>query len=1085
MNIKTNKRGLLSRLKGVSILILLLLALVHGEENVNKNIAEKKINDIREWEHFKNVLELLLFQPGRGMGTPWPRRPPFEFMKLIIKNIEFCDRCKNLLDNWMNSEPNMILFRGPLYFSKIPHIFLVACGSLELRFTNNDPSDCTKAFEKFSLQKYYEGFSSAPTLRRRASFPATHTDYRPFKPKYLPLDPIQTKVTIRKSPDLSRHSYFPQIRKDVDAGSNRGYPYFHGIYPTNTTHGYVPPIQKNLGGIDNTASYPASRTGIPSDPNHGYIPIGSLFDDGDVEKGSLPSSRTRIPVDHTNHSYIPYIPFSNEALNETGSLPSSRTRIPVDHTNHTFIPYIPFSNEALNETGSLPSSRTKVPLDHTNHTFIPHIPFSNETYNETGSLPSSRTKVPLDHTNHTFIPHIPFSNETYNETGSLPSSRTKVPLDHTNHGYAPKILYSNEELEGHVEVSNPAYRTKVPTDRNHTFIPHIPFSNETYNETGSLPSSRTKVPLDHTNHGYAPKILYSNEELEGHVEVSNPAYRTKVPTDRNHTFIPYIPLSNETYNETGSLPSSRTKIYVDHTNHSYVPQIYVIHYNFSEVRASYPVSRTGIFANTSHLYIPLFELRNESLSNNTYYYGLPASRTSLSSIDSNTHGYIPVFQRRTVNETASYPASRIRIPVDNTNYTYIPCIDDDHYMRMTNNTASYPASRTGFPADQNHSFVPIFIKADDGYGDIIFSYPASRTGVQIYSNHSYIPITEHKDDYIDIGSLPSSRTRIPVDHTNHSYIPYIPLSNETYNETGSLPSSRTKVPLDHTNHTFIPYIPFSNETYNETGSLPSSRTKVPLDHTNHGYAPKILYSNEELEGHVEVSNPAYRTKVPTDRNHSYIPHYRLANETDYETGSLPSSRTKIPIDHGIHGFTPVFTRIFLNNTSFLPASRVGLPSDFNKNHMFIPFISKSPETEHAARPASRTSAPAPGTASCNLPFTILVSLPKAGLPASRTDLLSEDHNYVPLIQEKVDDIGPRAAFPASHTLIKAPEKWTQGGEGIEWEHYSDILKLDETGNPYVDTKIGRVYGFGDLGTILSQLEEKESIDGNQCIINQQ
>ncbi|KAH7649952.1 YLP motif containing protein [Cryptosporidium bovis] len=1020
MNIKTNKRGLLSRLKGVSILILVLLALVHGKENDNKNIAEKKIRDIKEWEHFKNVLELLLFQPGRGMGTPWPKRPPFEFMKLIIKNVEFCYRCKNLLDNWMNSEPNMILFRGPLYFSKIPYIFLVACGSLEFKFTNNSPSDCTKAFEKFSLQKYYEGFSSAPTLRRRASFPATHTDYRPFKPKYLPLDSVQTKVTVRKSPDLSRHSYFPHIIKDVDAGSNKGYPYFHGIYPTNTTHGYVPPIQKNLGGTDNTASYPASRTGIPSDPNHGYVPIGHLFDDGDVEKGSLPSSRTRIPVDHTNHSYIPYLKSSNETFNETGSLPSSRTKVPLDHTSHGYVPKIPYSNDELEG----------------------HIEVSNPAY---------RTKLPTDR-NHTFIPYIPFSNETRYETGSLPSSRTKVPLDHTDHGYAPKIPYSNEELEGHVEVSNPAYRTRLPTDRNHTFIPYIPLSNETYNETGSLPSSRTKVPLDHTSHSYAPKILYSNEELEGHVEVSNPAYRTKLPTDRNHTFIPYIPFSNETYNETGSLPSSRTRIPVDHTNHSYVPQIYVIHYNLSEVRASYPASRTGTFANTSHLYIPLFELRNESLGDNIYYYGLPASRTSLSSIDNSAHGYIPVSQRRAVNETASYPASRIRIPVDNTNYTYIPCIYDDHYMGMTNNTASYPASRTGFPADQNHSFVPIFIKADDGYGDMIFSYPASRTGVQIYSNHSYIPVMEHKDDYIEKGSLPLSRTRIPVDHTNHSY---------------------------------IPHLKFSNETFNETGSLPSSRTKVPLDHTSHGYAPKILYSNEELEGHVEVSNPAYRTRLPTDRNHSYIPHYRLANETNYETGSLPSSRTKIPIDHGIHGFTPVFTRIFLNNTSFLPVSRAGLPSDFNTNHMFMPSISKSPETEHAARPASRTSAPAPGTASCNLPFTILVSLPKAGLPASRTDLLSEDHNYVPLIQEKVDDIGPRAAFPASHTQIKAPEKWTHGGEGIEWEHYSDILKLDETGNPYVDTIIGRIYGFGDLSTILSQLEEKESIDGNQCIINKE
>ncbi|KAH8740763.1 HxYxP motif containing repeat protein [Cryptosporidium ryanae] len=979
----------------MAVLVFMLLALTYGKESdVNtkgKEYVERNYQ-VKEWEHFKNVLELLLFQPGRGMGTPWPRKAPYEFMKLVIKNVEFCSRCKNLLDNWMNSEPNMILFRAPVYFSKIPHIFLVACGSLESRFTANGPSECTEAFSKFSLQKYYEGFSSAPTLRRRASFPATHTDYRPFKPKYFPLESRQIRVTTRKNLDLHKHSYIPIIRKDSDSGSNRGYPYFHGVYSINTTHGYIPFIPKSAVGNENIASYPASRTRVPSDPYHSYAPREYALDDEDIEIGSLPSSRTRIPVDHSNHSYIPYIPFSKEAL--------------------------------------------------------------------------------------------------YNETGSLPSSRTRVPLDHTIHGYIPQTISDDEDFDDLIRVSNPAYRTRVPTYRNHSFIPYIPFSNETlYNETGSLPSSRTRVPLDHNDHGYVPKVIYSNEDLEAHIEVSNPAYRTRVPTDRNHSFVPYIPFSNETlYNETGSLPSSRTRVPLDHTNHGYVPKHMVYYYDLSEIRASYPASRTELLGNTSHLYVPLFESRNETLGNGTYYYGLPASRTSLYDMYDRTHGYIPVFQRKTINETASYPASRIRIPIDNTNYTYVPYVSDEDYMRrIVNNTASYPASRTGFPADPNHDFVPLFIKVNDGYHEnIVFSHPASRIGVPIYSNHSYVPVVESRNNSeAELGSLPSSRTRVPLDHTNHGYVPQTVSNDEDFDDLirVSNPAYRTRVPTDR-NHSFVPYIPFSNETlYNETGSLPSSRTRVPLDHANHGYVPQTVSNDEDFDELIRVSNPAYRTRVPTDRNHSFIPYIPFSNETLYnETGSLPSSRTRIPVDHTVHGFAPVFTRVFLNTTSFLPVSRTGAPSD--SNHTFVPLLVKVPEVEHAAKPASRTNAPAPGTASCNLPFTILVSLPKAGLPASRTDLLSEDHLYVPSIPERVD-VGPRAAFPATHTGIKAPERWTSGAEGVNWEHYSEVLKLDEAGNPYVDTKLGRIYGFGDLSTILSQLEEKESMDGIQCIINQQ
>ena len=47
-----------------------------------------------EWKFFTNVLELLLFQPGRAMGTPWPEKGPYEFTKLFNNNEkqDFCER---------------------------------------------------------------------------------------------------------------------------------------------------------------------------------------------------------------------------------------------------------------------------------------------------------------------------------------------------------------------------------------------------------------------------------------------------------------------------------------------------------------------------------------------------------------------------------------------------------------------------------------------------------------------------------------------------------------------------------------------------------------------------------------------------------------------------------------------------------------------------------------------------------------------------------------------------------------------------------------------------------------------------------
>ncbi|KAF7455723.1 XP motif-containing protein [Cryptosporidium felis] len=196
-----------------------------------------------------------------------------------------------------------------------------------------------------------------------------------------------------------------------------------------------------------------------------------------------------------------------------------------------------------------------------------------------------------------------------------------------------------------------------------------------------------------------------------------------------------------------------------------------------------------------------------------------------------------------------------------------------------------------------------------------------------------------------------------------------------------------------------------------------------------------------------------------------------------DTAALPASRTGKPTT-APHGFVPLFDSGTKNRTSALPASRTGIQTDLR--HSYIPLLSEIGGEEHAAKPASRTSVPAPGTSTENLPFTILVSFPKSALPASRTDFISDSHSFIPLMKER-EDLGPRAAFPATHTTVKAPGAPLQ--KGIEWEHYTEILKVDSDGNPYVDTCKGRIYGFGDLSTILSLLDQDEALEsGSQQII---
>ncbi|KAL7066268.1 hypothetical protein ACR3K2_32940, partial [Cryptosporidium serpentis] len=215
---------ILSHLHFVTLLATLVASCFCSSQRAKVRTREVLDYDfyVPHWLFATNVLNLMLFQPGRGMGFPWPSIPPYEFRRLFkSKSRDFCEDCRVLLKNWLSSEPPMLLYRAPPYISKIPSIISVVCGAIEIKYYGSGEGLCKSASMKFNLYNYYSGLSLAPTRKRRAAFPVSHTGYHA----------------------INKHHFVPTNKK-VKLNLRAAFPATHTNYPANDKHGYQPVVNR-------------------------------------------------------------------------------------------------------------------------------------------------------------------------------------------------------------------------------------------------------------------------------------------------------------------------------------------------------------------------------------------------------------------------------------------------------------------------------------------------------------------------------------------------------------------------------------------------------------------------------------------------------------------------------------------------------------------------------------------------------------------------------------------------------------------------------------------------------------------------